>query len=95
MNCLGRLIQGSRDFYLLAGECRGLFLIAELVERLVRIEKYVLTAPFHARLGTGLGIVHTHLLEHGLVPPALGTCLVHNLPFVCHVLRLRKTGRQQ
>ena len=54
MNCLGRLIQGARHLYLLSGERRGLFLIAKLVERLVRIEKHVLTAPFHARLGTRL-----------------------------------------
>lgn len=95
MNCLGPLIQGSRHLYLLSGERRRLFLIAKPVERLVRIEKYVLTAAFHARLGTRLRIVGTHLLEHGLVSAALGTCLVHNLPFKCHVLRLRETGRQQ
>jgi hypothetical protein len=92
---LGLLVQGSRNLYLLPGERRRLFLVAQLVERLVRIEQYVFTASLHARLRTHLRIVSTHLLEHRFVPPTLGTRIIHDLPFEGCVLGRRQTGREQ
>jgi len=92
---LGLLVQGSRNLYLLPCERRRLFLVAQLIERLVRIEQYVLTASLYARLSTHLRIVGTHLLEHRLVPATLGTRIIHDLAFEGRVLRRRETGRQQ
>src|SRR5262249_43067953 len=92
---LGSLVQGSRNLYLLPSERRGFFLVAQLVERLVRIEQYVLTTHLNAGLRTCLRIVGTNLLEHRLVPPTLGTRLVHDLAIEGRVLRRRETRRQQ
>jgi len=92
---LGRLVQGSRNLHLLPGERRGLFLVAQFVERFVCIEQNVLTSPLNARLSTHLRIVGTHLLEHRLVPPTLGTRLVHDLAAEGLVLCRSETRRQQ
>ena len=95
MDRLGLLVQRPRNLYLLPGERRELFLVAQLVERLVRIEQYVLTASLDACLSTHLRVGGTHLLEHRLVPPTLGTRIIHDLTFEGCVLGRRQTGRKQ
>jgi hypothetical protein len=92
---LCRLVQGSRNLYLLPGERRGLFLVVQLVERFVCLEQYVLTTHLDAGLSTRFRIVGTHLLEHRLVPPTIGTRTVHDLAAEGRVLRRRETGRKQ
>src|ERR1700730_4864188 len=88
---LAGLVQGSRNFNLLPGECLGLFLVDELVESLVCFEENKVTAPLHAGERTRLGVVSPHLLEHRLVPPTLGTSTVHDLAAEGHLLPRRQT----
>src|SRR5215470_4814 len=95
VDCLGRLVQRSRYLYLLPGEGRGLFLVAQFVERLVRIEQDIFATPLDAGLSTHLRVVGTHLLVHRLVPAIVGTRLVHDLALEGRVLRCRETRRQQ
>src|SRR6476620_1137542 len=95
VDCLGLLIQGSRDLYLLPGEGRGLFLVAQFVERLVRIKQDVFATPRDAGLSTHLRVVGPHLLVHRLVPAIVGTRLVHDLALEGRVLRCCETRRQQ
>src|SRR5580704_14329023 len=92
---LGGLVQGSRNLYLLPGECLELFLVVQLIESLVCLEENKLTAPLHAGERALLRVVSTHLLEHRLVPPTLGTRTVHDLAAEGHILRPRETRRQQ